>query len=65
MVKKFRRLAEELEDIYGNYYDREEVYFVCPHCDEPIYACDWAGDKNILSECPVCGEDWFDTDDDF
>ena len=38
MVKKFRRLAEELEDIYGNYYDREKVYFVCPHCDEPIYA---------------------------
>ena len=31
------RLANEVELVYGGYVDRDEEFFICPECDEPIY----------------------------
>ena len=49
------RLAEE----QGSEWNHEEGYFVCPHCQEPIFEGDWTDaemfeDKSVI--CPVCNE---------
>ena len=36
----WNRLANEVELVYGGYVDREEGFFSCPECGEPIYDCD-------------------------
>lgn len=46
--------------------DWQEGYFICPHCGEPIYDCDWANAdyypddidemRDYLAQCPICGE---------
>lgn len=43
-----------VEEVYGGEINMREGYFVCPFCDEIIYASDWRG--HDWSECPVCGE---------
>ena len=46
--------ATEVENVYGGYVDREERFYICPECDEPVYECDWT-EKDFESYiCPVC-----------
>ena len=35
--REFNRLAEYCEETYGSPYNREEVWFICPECQEIIY----------------------------
>ena len=42
---------------YGSALDREERFFVCPECGEPIYEDDWE-DHDDWEVCPVCGFDF-------
>lgn len=53
-------IANLVEVNYGGQVDWEERFFVCPHCGEPIYECDWA-DTDLINGnddyiCPVCEE---------
>lgn len=44
---------------YGVQVDWDEGFFICPHCGEPIYECDWDLDDFFNGEdyiCPVCEE---------
>lgn len=70
----WERLAKEVELVYGGYVDREEEFFVCPECDEPIYKCDWTDSDFAMGRtyrgrlrlyCPCCenklvdeGKEW-------
>lgn len=61
----WERCAKAVEEIYGGYVDREEEFFHCPNCDEPIYKCDWqetdfnpnGGMYTGHMFCPVCEEE--------
>lgn len=46
--------AVVVEEVYGGEINMREGCFVCPFCDEIIYASDQRG--HDWSECPVCGE---------
>ena len=61
----WERLANEVELVYGGFVDRDEGFFNCPECDEPIYDCDWNDSDFSLGRsyrgrlrlyCPVCEE---------
>ena len=70
----WERLAKEVELVYGGYVDREEEFFICPECDEPIYKCDWTDSDFAMGHtyrgrlrlyCPCCenklvdeGKEW-------
>ena len=41
------------KETYDVETDMKEGYFVCPHCNETIYECDW-GDQDDWSVCPIC-----------
>lgn len=43
--------ARKVEEVYGAYADRDERWFLCPECGEPIYECDFEN----FEVCPVCG----------
>lgn len=58
-------VAKEAETVYGCFVDWEERFFICPHCDEPIYEDDWRDADFSLNHyydprmglklyCPVC-----------
>ena len=47
--------AHEVEKIYGGYVDRDEQFYLCPECEEPIYECDWDEDELADAICPICG----------
>jgi hypothetical protein len=49
--------AKYCEENYGVYVDWEEEYFICPECDEPIYADDW-DDHDLWNLCPICEFDY-------
>lgn len=53
----WEQAAKLCEQVYGCFVDYDENFFICPHCDEPIYAEDFVGEN--LEFCPVC-EEWFD-----
>jgi hypothetical protein len=53
---KWGEIAEMCEQVYGIYVNWDEEYFICPECDEPIYACDWKEDE--LDMCPICEFNW-------
>ena len=60
----FRQFAEMIEDDFGIQYDREENFYICPECGDPIYFCDLISNPDhnwYTCECPVCG---FRSDDD-
>ena len=46
--------ANHCEDSYGVYVNYIEEFFMCPHCDEPIYKDDWK--NHDYSVCPICEE---------
>ena len=48
----WKQAANIASEVYGCFVDYEEGFFICPECDEPIYACDWQG--HDFSTCPVC-----------
>lgn len=58
----FERFANDLVDIYGVQYDKEEQFVCCPECGEPLHSCDWDPQDYIIKEkghfvsyiCPVC-----------
>lgn len=52
-------MAKAVEEVYGVYVDWDEKFFICPECDEPIYAEDYNHfivDMNGDYHCPVCEE---------
>ena len=60
----FERIARYCEKTFGVQYDRDEEFFICPECGEPIYKDDWR-DSDFLAVgsfskfknkfyCPVC-----------
>lgn len=61
----WEKLAHEAETVYGCFVDWEERFFICPHCDEPIYEDDWRDEDFSMGRsydphvglklyCPVC-----------
>ena len=61
----WERLANKVALVYGGFVDREEGFFICPECGEPIYECDWNDSDFALGRsyrgrlrlyCPVCEE---------
>lgn len=54
---RFIEVAKRIEEVYGVYYDREEEFFICPECGEPIYIEDWVS-AEFESQCPVCEFEW-------
>lgn len=70
----WKRLANEVELVYGGFVDREEGFFNCPECGEPIYECDWNDADFALGRsyrgrlrlyCPVCEEKLVDEGEEF
>ena len=51
---KFRDVAIYCETTYGIQYDRDEEFFICPECGEPIYFEDWDGVGENWETCPIC-----------
>lgn len=48
-------------DTYGMRYNRDEDWFICPDCGEPLLYSDYS--SSHWDECPVCDFKWFDNDD--
>jgi len=54
----FDRLCTAADEEYGMCIDREEGWFTCPECGEPVYLCDWKDEDFNTEEgfgCPICG----------
>ena len=52
-------LAAALAEEQGSECNYEEGYFVCPHCNEPIFEGDWTDDQMFKDNsvmCPICNE---------
>lgn len=47
--------ADVVEKDYGSYVNREDNFYICPECGEPVYACDWDDDELVDVICPICG----------
>jgi predicted RNA-binding Zn-ribbon protein involved in translation (DUF1610 family) len=54
IYKEWCAVAEHCEDTYGIQYDKEEEFFTCVECGEPIYFADY-GDEVDPWVCPICG----------
>ena len=61
----FETVALYCERNYGTLYDRDEEFFICPECGEPIYKDDWRDNDFFLGNppfnwkephyyCPIC-----------
>lgn len=70
----WERLANEVELVYGGFVDRDEGFFECPECGEPIYSCDWNDSDFALGRryigrlrlyCPVCEAKLIDEGEEF
>lgn len=52
-------VADIMEEKYGAFVDRNERYFICPDCGEPVYEKDWHETSYVIPEdctcCPICG----------
>lgn len=46
--------ATYVEDVYGSYVDKEEGFYICPCCGEPVYECDWNKEELEKFICPIC-----------
>lgn len=63
MNKFFKQFAEMVEDQFGTDFNREEGFFICPQCAEPLYDGDWPVNKYMeftidghkVWRCPICG----------
>ena len=54
----WKTVAEYCEKIYGIQYDRDEEFFICPECGEPIYNDDWDNPDWDWQFCPICEFDF-------
>lgn len=59
MNREWKVNARIVEKVFGGYVDREENFYNCPECGEPIYECDW-GEEDLMEFlieflCPICG----------
>ena len=51
------RFARKCERDYGTFVDRDERFFLCPECGEPIYESDWRDSDFVSNDgyiCPIC-----------
>lgn len=46
--------AKTVEQIYGEFVDWEERFYLCPDCEEPVYECDWSEEALKKFLCPIC-----------
>ena len=65
IYEEWRHVAKYCEEEYGIQYDREEDFFTCAECGEPIYFSDFnfsdfSGEIDLWDAwtCPVCGFDF-------
>lgn len=52
-------LAAALVEEQGSECNYEEGYFICPHCNEPVFEGDWTDDQMFKDNsviCPICNE---------
>ena len=52
-------LAAGLAEEQGSECNYEEGYFICPHCNEPVFEGDWTDDQMFKDNsvmCPICNE---------
>lgn len=52
-------IAASLAEEQGSECNYEEGYFVCPHCNEPVFEGDWTDDQMFKDNsvmCPICNE---------
>lgn len=54
MYGEWKVNARIVEKVFGGYVDREENFYNCPECGEPIYDCDWSEEDFMEFLCPVC-----------
>lgn len=61
-MSEWEKCAKEVEEVFGAEFDRDEGYFTCPYCFEPLYKDDYQDgdfyDANLKGAlvCPICGE---------
>lgn len=60
-MKTWEEAANYCEETFGSHFDREESFFICPECGEPIYCVDWR-DYAWWDTCPICECIWEDID---
>ena len=54
-IMTWKQAAEYCEKVFGIQYDRDEGFFICPDCGEPIYNDDWDnGSSWTWDACPIC-----------
>lgn len=53
-MAQWEKNASDVENIYGGFVDREERFYQCPYCGEPIYDDDWTDEELEQYLCPVC-----------
>ncbi len=46
-----------VEETFGGFVNREEEFYICPECGEPVYKCDWTEHELAEAICPICGFD--------
>lgn len=60
--------AKEVEEVYGEFVDWEEKFYICPECGETVYECDWDESDLFCFLCPICEDgnvdEWDDDEDD-
>ena len=52
-------LAAAFVEEQGSECNYAEGYFVCPHCNEPVFEGDWTDDQMFKDNsviCPTCNE---------
>lgn len=56
----WNKIARRCYNDYGTFVDKDDYYFLCPHCGEPIYDCDWREEDYFVGDgvvqCPICEE---------
>lgn len=57
-MEKFLEVGAKLEDIYGIYFNREELFFICPECGELIDFEDYVVNGGFENCCPICESEW-------
>lgn len=46
--------ATFVENECGGFVNREEEFYICPECGEPVYKADWQNDELEEFICPIC-----------
>lgn len=54
MKSYWRENAKLIEQVFGDFVNWEEEFYICPECGEPIYNDDWSNGYMAQFVCPVC-----------